>query len=63
MKKYVIDRGCKNCGECIYECPAHAINLVDNERAEINQDKCRHCGKCYDACSSEAISIYDFPDK
>ena len=59
MKYYVIDRGCKLCDACHWACPAKAIRIVDDVRAEIIQDQCRHCGVCYDSCANEAISIYD----
>mgnify|MGYP001171570825 FL=1 len=59
MKYYVIDRGCKLCDACYWACPAKAIRIVDDVRAEIIQDQCRHCGVCYDSCANEAISIYD----
>lgn len=58
MKYYVIDRGCKLCDACYWACPAKAIRIVDDVRADINQDRCRHCGVCYDNCANEAISIY-----
>lgn len=59
MKYYVIDRGCKLCDACYWACPAKAIRIVDNVRAEVIQDRCRHCGICYDSCANEAISIYE----
>ena len=60
MKYYVIDRGCKLCDACYWACPAKAIRILDDVRAEIIQDQCRHCGVCYDSCcANEAISIYD----
>jgi ferredoxin len=56
MNKYVINRGCKLCDACYWNCPVQAI-YIENDRAHINQEKCTGCGQCYDNCANEAISV------
>ena len=49
---------CDACEDCIEECPAEAIKLVDNV-ATINPDECTECSACVDTCPNEAISESD----
>jgi pyruvate formate lyase activating enzyme len=58
MKTYLIDRGCKLCDACFWACPVKAI-YIENNRANINQEKCIHCGVCYSNCPNEAITIIE----
>ncbi len=45
---------CTGCEECIEECPAEALMLVDDV-AVVNAADCTECGECADVCPSEAI--------
>lgn len=47
---------CRACGTCIKECPAEAIEYVDN-KAKIDKEKCIGCGICIAVCPFEAIQI------
>jgi len=49
---------CTGCEECLEECPAEAISMV-NEVATINADECTECSACVDTCPSEAITDSD----
>ena len=46
---------CVGCGACASECPAGAIEIVD-EKACISSD-CAGCGVCEDACPVGAIKV------
>ena len=46
---------CTGCEECVEECPADAITMVDGI-AEINEDECTECSACVDTCPAEAIT-------
>ena len=43
------------CGECVLNCPQHAIEGEDKEPHAIVRDKCIKCGICYDVCKFDAI--------
>ena len=43
------------CLMCVYECPAKAISVRENESAFIDAEKCVGCGRCIANCQSEAI--------
>ena len=49
---------CNACEECVEECPAEAITMV-NDIAVINADECTECSACVDTCPSEAIEETD----
>ncbi len=46
---------CTGCEECVEECPADAIAMVDGI-AVINNDECTECSACVDTCPAEAIT-------
>ena len=45
---------CTGCEECVEECPAEALEIVDGV-AVVNAAECTECGDCTDTCPSEAI--------
>ena len=53
--KYQVNGGCVLCLMCYYECPAGAIEIIEDVSAKINEDVCIGCGKCYKNCQGEAI--------
>lgn len=53
--RYEVAGGCARCMTCIYSCPRHAIEMVEDVSAKIDQEKCIGCGMCYNACQAEAI--------
>ena len=44
---------CTGCGDCEYECPVGAINVVDV--ATVDNELCIDCGECIDVCPEECI--------
>jgi ferredoxin len=46
---------CTGCGVCSDNCPADAIQIVYDEKAEINMEECIRCGECHDICPVEAV--------
>jgi Pyruvate/2-oxoacid:ferredoxin oxidoreductase delta subunit len=48
--------GCIACHICEKNCPEHAIT-VNNNIAEIDQDKCVGCGICADKCPKKIILL------
>ena len=57
--RYRVGGGCQCCMTCLYQCPAHAISIIEDVSAVIDPDKCLGCGKCYNACQPEAIERYE----
>lgn len=49
---------CTGCEECVEECPAEAISMVDDV-AVINPNECTECSACVDTCPAEAITEDD----
>jgi pyruvate formate lyase activating enzyme len=46
---------CRHCGECVAECPEHAIVQTDDEKpSSLLRDVCRRCGHCAEVCQAEA---------
>jgi ferredoxin len=50
---YVISDDCVECGVCVDECPADAIQ--EGSPYTITE-ACTDCGACVDVCPSDAIS-------
>lgn len=50
---------CVGCGQCVKDCFANTIALV-NGKAKINNDNCIKCGHCIAICPKEAVSINDY---
>jgi Fe-S-cluster-containing hydrogenase component 2 len=52
---FVVNREvCQGCGDCLEDCPAGAISLVEG-LAAINQELCTACGVCSTLCPQGAI--------
>ena len=52
---YRVDGGCQLCLMCVYQCPAKAIDIIEDVSTVIDEDKCLGCGKCASICQSEVI--------
>lgn len=51
---------CSGCEECVIECPAEAIAMVEKGgelKAEVSEVLCRGCGACAGICPTEAINL------
>lgn len=57
---FKIDREiCIACMQCIKDCPAKVISIVDG-KANIKNDGCIKCGHCIAICPVEAVSTDDY---
>lgn len=50
---------CVGCGQCVKDCFANTIELVDG-KAKINNDNCIKCGHCIAICPREAVSTDEY---
>ena len=50
---------CIGCGTCVEKCPIDAIQLNDDNIAEVNPKYCIGCGVCAHFCSENAISLLE----
>lgn len=48
---------CIGCGECVSNCPVHAISL-SNRKAMLNEQKCIECMCCVEVCPQKAIELH-----
>jgi [FeFe] hydrogenase (group B1/B3) len=55
--RFFITDGCQGClaRPCVQTCPKNAISIIENRRAQINQESCIKCGRCKSVCSYSAI--------
>ena len=55
----VINRDfCKGCGICVAFCPAHVLELGEDEKAFVKRlDDCTACGLCEMRCPDMAIEV------
>ena len=47
---------CIGCGQCVKDCVACCIRLVDG-KAKIREEFCIGCGHCYSICPKEAVEL------
>ncbi len=57
--KYRVAGGCVTCMTCLYQCPVHAITLIEDVSAVIDSEKCLGCGCCFNVCQPGAIEPYE----
>ncbi len=50
---------CIGCGQCVKDCFASTIELVDG-KAKINNEKCIKCGHCIAICPKGAVRIDEY---
>lgn len=48
---------CIGCGNCIDECPEHALTLSSEEGIVTDFSKCILCGRCAEVCPAKAVEI------
>ena len=69
LEPYIVnitEAKCNGCGECVNECPAGAISMIqkDGEQvASVNVAMCKGCGACAAICEPEALQLigYTYP--
>lgn len=49
---------CTGCGECVGNCPAGAVELVDRTVTFVASNECTYCGVCEDVCPEGAVTLY-----
>jgi NAD-dependent dihydropyrimidine dehydrogenase PreA subunit len=55
---------CIGCGECVEQCPYHAVKLNEDETcAEIIFNRCMGCGICEGQCTTGEITMRAEPSK
>lgn len=56
--KPVLDQDkCIRCLLCWVHCPDVAIDRLENDRVQINDDYCKGCGICSEVCPVKAIEM------
>jgi ferredoxin len=50
---------CAGCGTCTTKCTVGAINLNNNNKAEVNKARCIGCGLCAHFCPQGAITLLE----
>ncbi len=53
----ISEEDCVGCGTCVEKCNAEAIELNDDDKAEVDVDRCIGCGVCAYHCPEEAITL------
>ncbi len=48
---------CESCGLCFKNCPADAIEKIENHKYRIRQDRCTGCGTCYNVCPFSSVEV------
>ena len=54
---HILPEKCTGCGECLPQCPVHAIAGDDGLIHVIDQDVCNYCGICETICRSNAQAV------
>lgn len=53
-----IDRlKCSGCGDCIANCPTHALGWQGGKASLLSPDLCTYCTLCEDVCPVGAIEL------
>lgn len=55
-KPYIRKERCQSCGECITNCPAHAMRM-ENARVLVDEEKCISCYCCTEVCAFRAVKL------
>jgi 2-oxoglutarate ferredoxin oxidoreductase subunit delta len=55
---------CKGCGICVAFCPAHVLELGEDEKASVKRlEDCTACGLCEMRCPDIAIEVQTEAEK
>ena len=60
MSYFIVNKNCNGCLACVENCPAAALDFVDQNDGRIlkhNMTKCARCGQCWRVCPQEAIEF------
>ena len=60
MSFYRVNEDCNGCLACVQNCPASALNYMDqgnNRKILHNMSLCARCGNCWRICPQEAIEF------
>lgn len=55
---YTEPENCQDCYKCVRECPVKAIR-IENNKADIIDERCVYCGHCTQVCPTKAKKIRD----
>jgi NAD-dependent dihydropyrimidine dehydrogenase PreA subunit len=47
---------CTGCGDCVLECPVHALALEQGHAVLAHAEDCQYCGDCEELCPEGAIA-------
>lgn len=50
---------CEGCGECVDNCPASVLEMVDGKAKVINEEDCLGCETCVSVCPSGAVTLQE----
>ena len=60
MPYFRVNENCNGCLACVENCPAAALDFVDQNDGRTlkhNMTKCARCGQCWRVCPQEAIEF------
>ena len=60
MSYFKVNDNCNGCLACIENCPASALDFIDQEGRRTlkhNMTKCARCGQCWRVCPQRAIEF------
>ncbi len=58
MFEVTVDKDkCTGCEECIDNCPAEVLELVDGKSEPVEMDECLGCETCVEVCPEGAITV------
>jgi ferredoxin len=56
MEIHINESRCTGCGDCVAECPIHAVTIHENI-ARIDLKTCIRCTSCVAVCKERAIFL------
>ena len=58
MAEVTVDKDkCTGCGECVDNCPASVLEIVDGHSDPVEMDECLACETCVEVCPEGAITV------
>jgi NAD-dependent dihydropyrimidine dehydrogenase PreA subunit len=60
MSYFRVNQNCNGCLACVENCPAKALDFVDQNNGRTlkhNMTKCARCGQCWRVCPQDAIEF------